>query len=128
MKACLFFYLFHTDLADIETARTEIFFLFIFIELVIALSFRSMRYSIFKAPPHLWLILANLSQVVLTVFLVQLPAIQEAFGITMLSFSDLRIILGFGVVVFISMEVIKAIMRKQMAGRRIKAPGPWQAP
>ncbi len=39
-------------------ARTEIFFLFIIIELVIALNFRSMRYSIFEAPPHKWLLLA----------------------------------------------------------------------
>jgi hypothetical protein len=32
--------------------------------------------------------------------------------------SDIEVILGFGVVVFISMEVIKAILRKKMAVRR----------
>ena len=82
-----FFYLFYSDLADIEVARTEIFFLFIVIELIIALNFRSMRYSIFKTPPHLWLVLAILSQVVLTFALIQIPAIREAFGITRPSFS-----------------------------------------
>ncbi len=110
-----FFYLFYEGLSDIAQARTEIFFLFIFIELIIALNFRSMKYSIFKAPPHLWLILAILSQLVLTILLVQIPAIQEAFGITKLSFSALKVILGFGVIVFISMEVIKFVLRRKMA-------------
>ncbi len=110
-----FFYIFYTDLADIETARTEIFFLFIVIELIIALNFRSMRYSIFKTPPHLWLILAILSQVVLTFVLIQIPAIRDAFGITSPSLSCLKMIGGFGIVVFISMEIIKAFLRRKMA-------------
>ncbi len=113
-----FFFLFYQELFDIRQARTEIFFLFIFIELIIALNFRSMRYSIFKTPPHLWLILAILSQVILTLFLIQFSPVREAFGITAPSFFDLKLILGFGVVVFISMEVIKAILRRKMASRR----------
>jgi P-type Ca2+ transporter type 2C len=113
-----FFYLFYEGLSDIKQARTEVFFLFIFIELLIALNFRSMRYSIFKAPPHLWLILAILSQIVLTVLLIQIPSIQEAFGIQKPSFSILKVILGFGVIVFISMEVIKAVLRKKMSAAR----------
>jgi Ca2+-transporting ATPase len=115
-----FFYLFYNELSDIQYARTEIFFLFIIIELIIALNFRSMRYSFFQAPPHLWLWLAILSQVVLTAFLIQIPAIQESFGIVKPSFSMIKVFLGFGLVVFISMEVIKAILRKRLA-REIKA-------
>ena len=114
-----FFYLFYHELSDIQYARTEIFFLFIIIELIIALNFRSMRYSFFQAPPHLWLWLAIISQVVLTVFLVQIPSIQEAFGIVKPSFSMIKVFLGFGLVVFISMEIIKAILRKRLA-REIK--------
>jgi len=53
-----FFWLFFHDLGDIEHARTEMFFLFIIVELVIAMSFRSLKYSIIKAPPHGWLLLA----------------------------------------------------------------------
>jgi Ca2+-transporting ATPase len=113
-----FFYLFYEGFSNIKQARTEIFFLFIFIELIIALNFRSMRFSIFKAPPHLWLILAILSQVVLTILLIQIPAIQEAFGITKPSLFTLKVNLGFGVVVFISMEVIKAILRRKMVSTR----------
>ena len=114
-----FFYLFYHELADIRHARTETFFLFIIIELIIALNFRSMRYSVFKLPPHKWLVLAILSQVVLTIILIQIPSIRDGFEINKPSLSDLEIILGFGVVVFFSMEIVKAIIRARMPqGRR----------
>jgi Ca2+-transporting ATPase len=117
-----FFFLFYNELYDITHARTETFFLFIVIELIIALNFRSMRYSIFKAPPHKWLLLALLWEFALIAFLIQLPTIREAFGITKPSASDIGIILVFGVVVFISMEVLKAVLRKKMsAGRKLAA-------
>jgi Ca2+-transporting ATPase len=109
-----FYYLFYHELSDINHARTETFFLFIIIELIIALNFRSMRYSIFKSPPHLWLVLSIVSQIILTGLLIQIPSIRESFGIIKPTTSDIEIILGFGIVVFISMEVIKAILRKKM--------------
>jgi len=110
-----FFFLFYHELYDITHARTETFFLFIIIELIIALNFRSMRYSIFKAPPHKWLILALVWEFALIAFLVQLPSMRDAFGIIKPTASDLGIIIGFGVIVFISMEVVKAVLRKKMA-------------
>jgi len=114
-----FFYLFYHELYDIKHARTETFFLFIIIELIIALNFRSMRYSIFKLAPHKWLVLSILSQVILTALLIQIPSIREGFEINIPSWSDLGIILGFGVIVFFSMEAIKAILRAKMPqGRR----------
>jgi Ca2+-transporting ATPase len=117
-----FFFLFYHELGDIAHARTEQFFLFIIIELIIALNFRSMRYSVFKSPPHMWLIISIVSQIILTAVLIQIPSIRDSFGIIKPSFSDLEMILGFGVVVFISMEVVKAILRRKMAvGRRISA-------
>jgi len=109
-----FFSLFFHDLSDISHARTEIFFLFIIIELIIALNFRSMRFSIFSAPPHKWLIISIASQILLTAVLIQSPVITDAFGIHEPSASDLMMILGFGVVVFFSMEIIKAILRRKM--------------
>jgi Ca2+-transporting ATPase len=115
-----FYYLFYNELTDLTHARTEIFFLFIVIELIIALNFRSMRYSIFKARPHKWLLLAIVWELVLIAVLIQIPSVRDAFGIIKPSFSDLQIILGFGIIVFISMEVIKVILRKKMSpGRRI---------
>ena len=110
-----FFFLFYHELYDITHARTETFFLFIIIELIIALNFRSMRYSIFKAPPHKWLLLALVWEFALIAFLVQFPSVRDAFGIIKPSVSDLGIIIGFGVIVFISMEVVKAVLRRKMA-------------
>ena len=110
-----FFFLFYNELYDITHARTETFFLFIIIELIIALNFRSMRYSIFKAPPHKWLILALVWEFALIAVLVQFSSVRDAFGIIKPSATDIGIILAFGVIVFISMEVVKALLRKKMA-------------
>ncbi len=115
-----FFFLFYHQLSDIAHARTEQLFLFIIIELIIALNFRSMRYSVFKSPPHMWLIISIISQLILTALLIQIPSIRDAFGIVKPSSSDIGIILTFGIVVFISMEVVKAILRRKMiVGRKI---------
>jgi Ca2+-transporting ATPase len=110
-----FYFLFYHDLSDITHARTGTFFLFIIVELIIALNFRSMRYSIFKAPPHKWLLWALLWEFALIVFLIQFPSLRDAFGIIKPSASDLGIPIGFGVVIFILMEIVKAILRRKMA-------------
>jgi Ca2+-transporting ATPase len=110
-----FFILFYHELSDIVVARTEIFFLFVIIELIIALNFRSMKYSIFKARPHKWLLLALAWEIVLIFVLIQFPSIREAFGVQMPSFKFLAVTVGFGVVVFISMEVIKVFVRRKMS-------------
>jgi hypothetical protein len=51
----------------------------------------------------------------LIVVLIQIPSVRDAFGIIKPTFSDIQVILGFGVVVFIAMEVVKAILRKKMS-------------
>lgn len=113
-----FFFLFFHDLTDLIHARTEMFFLFIFVELTIALNFRSMRYSVLKAPPHKWLVLAILSQAVLTMAVVQIPAIRESFGVELPTATDLGIVFGFSFVVFISMEVMKPFLRRKTDMKR----------
>jgi Ca2+-transporting ATPase len=109
----IFFIFFYRKLDDIAQARTEIFFLFIIIELIIALNFRSMRYSIFKAPPHKWLLLAIAWEVLMIFVLIQFPSVRDAFGILIPSSTDLWIIFGFGAIVFIFMEVTKVILRSK---------------
>ncbi len=109
-----FFYLFFHELSDITQARTDIFFLFVIVELVIAVNFRSMRYSVFKLPPHKWLLLAIVWEIVLVAVLIQFDPIREAFGIQLPTVNGLAIILGFSVLVFCSMEVIKALVRRYM--------------
>lgn len=116
---CPFFYfLFFHELHDITHARTEIFFLFIIIELVVALNCRSLIYSIFKAPPHKWLILALAWEIILITVLIQIPSVRDAFGIMKPSFSDLSIIIIFGLIVFVIIEVTKVILRRKILPTR----------
>jgi len=110
-----FYILFFHDFSRLEHARTEIFFMFIIVELVIALNFRSLRFSVFKVPPHRWLILAILWELALISVLIRIPSVRNSFGILMPTISDLAIILGFSVFVFLAMEIAKAALRKKLA-------------
>ncbi len=120
---CPFFYiLFFHKLTDITQARTEVFFLFVVIELVVALNCRSLIYSIFKAPPHRWLIVAIVWEIVLIALLIQIPSVREAFGIMKPSLSDMVLIIAFGLAIFAIIEVTKLILRKKMPiGRGVPA-------
>ena len=108
-----FYMLFFHEFSHIEHARTEIFFMFVIVELVIALNFRSLRFSVFKVPPHRWLILAVLWELVLIAALIRIPSVRNSFGILIPTISDLGIIFGFSVIVFLAMEAVKAMMRKR---------------
>ena len=77
----IFLWIYFANYADIEVARTEIFLLFVIVELIIAISFVSLRYSVLQAPPHKWLLLAIGWELLLIVVLIQFPAVREAFGI-----------------------------------------------
>jgi Ca2+-transporting ATPase len=110
-----FFWLFFRDRGDIEHARTEMFLLFIVVELVIAMSFRSLKYSICKAPPHKWLLLAVFWELLLVAGLLQIPALREAFGIRFPTLEDLGIIAAISAVVLASMEGLKAVLRRRPA-------------
>ena len=115
-----FYFLFYHELGDIAYARTEMFFLFILIEMIIALNFRSMRYSVFSTPPHKWLLIAIAWELIMVTVLIQFPTIREAFGINLPSMSMIWVILGFGAIVFCSMEIVKAVVkRKLLPGSRI---------
>ena len=118
---CPFFYfIFFHKLSDITWARTEVFFLFIIIELVVALNCRSLIYSIFRVPPHKWLLIALAWEIGLITVLIQISSVRDAFGINKPSFSDLVLIVAFGLVVFAIIEVTKVILRRRMVvGRRI---------
>jgi Ca2+-transporting ATPase len=111
----IFLLVFFGSQPEMELARTRMFFMFILIELAIAMNFRSMRYSVFKAPPHKWLGLALFWELVLIAVLMQLPSVRAAFGVEMPTAGDLGVIAGFGVMVFVIMEAVKAVLRR---GRR----------
>ena len=88
--------------------------MFVFVELIIALNFRSMRYSIFKAFPHKWLLFAIASQFALIAVLIQIPTVRRAFGVAMPSASDIGVIVVICLIVLCSMEIVKAVLRRKM--------------
>src|SRR3970282_1352405 len=108
----IFLWIFFQTQPDMELARTRIFFMFVFIELIIAINFRSLRYSLIQAPPHRWLLLAIAWALALILVLMQFPAVLSAFGIAMPSVSDLLMILALGFGIVIVIEVAKAGFRR----------------
>ena len=109
----IFLFIFFHDLRNIVHARTELFYLFLFVELVIALNSRSLRYGFFKLRPHKWLVIAVVSQVVLTAGLLMIPSIRRGFGVLWPTGNDALLALAFGAFVFLSMEGIKAFLRRR---------------
>ena len=113
MWSPIFLFIFFHDLRDIIHARTELFYLFLFVELVVALNSRSLRFSFFKLRPHKWLVIAVLSQVVLTAGLLMIPSVRRGFGILLPTARDGVLALAFGAFVFLSMEGIKAFLKRR---------------
>jgi Ca2+-transporting ATPase len=69
--------------------------------------------SIFRAPPHKWLLLALSWELLLVAALVQIPAVRESFGIKLPTVSDLALTVAFGLLVFLIIEAAKAFIRAQ---------------
>ena len=107
----IFLWVYFTSYTQIEVARTEIFMLFVCVELIIAISFRSLRYSVFQAPPHKWLILAIGWELLLLAVLIQIPAVREAFGIGLPTLGDLGLVLAVGLFVLAAIELTKLTLR-----------------
>ncbi len=95
-----------------EHARTMLFFMCVGVELVIALNCRSLVFSIFTVPPHKWLLIALFWEVLLIALIIQLPAVRQAFGITLPSVSDLALISAIGLVVMSLIEATKILLRR----------------
>jgi len=108
----VYYWIFFSHLDDWEHARTMLFFMFIGVEFVIALNCRSLTYSIFAVPPHKWLVIALVWELVLIALLVQIPAVREAFGIAIPSLQDLMLISAMGLMVMSAIEVTKVLLRR----------------
>jgi Ca2+-transporting ATPase len=115
----IFLWMFFQTQPDMELARTRIFFMFVFIELIIAINFRSLRYGLIQAPPHKWLLLAIAWELGLIAALIQFPTVRDAFGITMPSASDLGIIVALGLIVVIAIEIVKVAFRRNERASRM---------
>ncbi len=108
----IYLWIFFSHADDWEQARTMLFFMFVAVEFVIALNCRSLVYSIFSVPPHKWLIIALAWELALIAFLVQFPAVRQAFGITIPGIGDLLLIAAIGLFVMVIIEASKVLLRR----------------
>ena len=108
-----FFWVFLRNTDALPTARADIFMMFVFIELLIALNFRSLRYSIFRTPPHAWLWAAVGATLLLTAATLAIPDVREAFGLGMPSIGDAWILGMLALLVIGSIETAKALLRRR---------------
>ena len=126
----IFLWIYFDNYADIEVARTKIFLLFVFVELLISVSFVSLRYSLFQARPHKWLLLAMAWEFGLFGVLIQFAVVRETFGIRMPTWSDLGMALAVSALVVAAIEATKACLRATAGGSvagRFRLPGRGQA-
>ena len=91
-------------------AVTIVFLTFIFMELAVALSCRSLRYPIIKAPPHKLLILAVGWEVFLISFLISLEPVREAFRVVLPTIGDLLLIAALSALAFLVCELTKSML------------------
>jgi Ca2+-transporting ATPase len=109
----IFLWMFFQHIGDIEVARTQVFLMFVIIELMLAMNFRSLRYSILEAPPHKWLLIAIGWELALIAVLLQFDAVREAFGIGMPQWSEVGFVLLLGLGIMVSIEIAKLVLRKR---------------
>ena len=92
-------------------ARTRIFTLMIMIELLIAISFRSLKYSAFRVGIHKnkFLILAIISSLLMQLCILYVPIFHEPFKVTYPTVQDWVMGVISALMVFISVEIVKEV-------------------
>jgi Ca2+-transporting ATPase len=110
----IFIWMFYSHIADIEAARTQVFLMFVLVELMLALNFRSLRYSVIEAPPHKWLWIAIGWELVLVVALLQFDSVRASFGIALPGPGEVGFVVALGAAVFVSVELVKAALRRRI--------------
>ncbi|GBC68512.1 Calcium-transporting ATPase 1 [archaeon HR01] len=101
----------------VEDARSRLFFMFIANELLLAINCRSLTHTIFKAKPHKWLVLAIVWEIALISTIMALPGGAETLRLQPPNTEDLAWILGGGITLSTSIELMKAIAH----GRGLKS-------
>jgi len=100
---------------SLEEARTTLFLIFVFFELVVALNCRSLTHSIFKSKPHKSLWLSVLSSALLTLAVLLVPSMRDAFGLAMPTPSDIALATSLSLLPLILLEILKLTLIKHSA-------------
>ncbi len=100
-------------------ATTLIFLTFIFLELIVAINCRSLRFSVLKAPPHKLLAAAIFWEATLISVLINIPGIREAFRITLPYPGDILLIGASCLIVFLVIEITKGLVISKVVSKRV---------
>ncbi len=95
----------------VTVARTRIFMVLVFLELAIALPFRSLRYSVLNVKPGRVLSLAVIITAIQTAILTAIPATRNALKIAVPTLADIGVILVICMIGVITIETLKRILK-----------------
>ncbi|MDD5190705.1 MAG: cation-translocating P-type ATPase [Dehalococcoidales bacterium] len=110
----------HAQTLILEEARTMVLATMVLFELLLTFSVRSEIHSVFKIGffSNKWLILANLSSFGLLMAVMYIPFLQGPFKLVNLTLQDWCFVIPISMTGFITVEVIKTILRRtQKKGR-----------
>ncbi len=107
----LIIWVFLTSIHYEELARTRVFITFIFFELVLALTCRSLKYTIFEAHPHRFLLVAVSWEVILLLVLISFPITRQALGIVDPGLTSFLLATGLCLITLVSIEGTKLLFR-----------------
>jgi Ca2+-transporting ATPase len=95
----------------VEAARSRLFLMFVFTELALALNCRSLAFTVNRAKPHKWLVLAVVWETVLVAILLFIPGARAALHLLVPTIEDLLWVAGGTAITFGSVEGLKVLMR-----------------
>ncbi|MGB5910048.1 MAG: cation-transporting P-type ATPase, partial [Promethearchaeia archaeon] len=111
LEVPLLLWIFLSSLTEgVTIAQTRLFLVFVFFELVLALSCRSLKYNILKVRPHRFLLLVVLWEVILLIILMSIPLIRELFGIGSIGLFEIGLILVMCLIVLVGIELTKRLL------------------
>jgi len=94
----------------VEVARTRLFLVFIFFELVLALNCRSLNHTILKVRPHKFLLIVVVWEMILIIVLINIPLVREVFGISPIGIFEVVIVIITCAITLIGIEGTKVFL------------------
>lgn len=91
----------------IDAARTRLFLLFIFIELMIAINCSSLKYTINRVRPHKWLLITVIWEIILIMIILAIAPAREALHINIPTIVDIAWVIGGMLTTLFLIEAMK---------------------
>ncbi|MFW9959893.1 MAG: cation-translocating P-type ATPase [Candidatus Thorarchaeota archaeon] len=99
--------------ASLAEARSVLFYLFVFCELALALTCRSLKYTIWESRPHKLLVGSIVGSAIFTTVLFGLiPGVAESFDIAPLGLASVGIVIALCILTLVAVEGLKLVIRR----------------